>query len=447
MAERDMGMFLGRKAMRRVMILLAIALVGDACSLTAGERKTPTQQGATATVGKVLAAETNRLKPIGAICHGRKPTRLPKHVFLIVLENEDFDTAFGSAASASSYLKQLTKDGALLSNYYGIGHNSLTNYIAMISGQAPSHSTQTDCPVFVDLSDASEGAEIKGHLELKKHFHEFFGESEGPDYGQWAGIGCVYPDTVQTIADQLDGRWRAYMESMHANCDHPGFNKLDKTRNIPSYTGLYAVRHNPFVYFHSLLKKEGSCGKNDRPLGDTAGTTPGLVRDLKTEEPQPFVFIAPNLCNDGHNDCDGLGTPGKIERINSFLRKWLPIIRQSRAYRDDGMIVITFDEAELSTKLDKTAWGKNEEASKACCHEKRGPGADDPGIFGPGGGKVGAIILSPLVEPGTEIEGELNHYALLKSIEDMLKLPPLGFASATDLNTFQECGVFKEDVR
>src|SRR5437899_2927604 len=68
------------------------------------------------------------------------------------------------------------------------------------------------------------------------------------------------------------------------------------------------------------------------------------------------------------------------------------------------------------------ALNKNSEASKACCHEQPGPFADDPGIFGPGGGKVGAIILSPLVEPGTVNQSEFNHYALLRSIEDMFAL-------------------------
>src|SRR6266567_3783841 len=97
----------GRKAMQRVvMVLIAITLVGNACSLTAGDNKPSTQQGSPAAVGKVLEAATNRLTATGATCHRSQTTRLPKHVFLIVLENEDFDTTFGPAASPSSYLKQ-----------------------------------------------------------------------------------------------------------------------------------------------------------------------------------------------------------------------------------------------------------------------------------------------------------------------------------------------------
>jgi len=68
-----------------------------------------------------------------------------RHVFVIVLENEGFDTTFGTAAQqnpATQYLSQtLPGQGVLLSQYYGTGHVSLDNYIAMISGQS---STRAD---------------------------------------------------------------------------------------------------------------------------------------------------------------------------------------------------------------------------------------------------------------------------------------------------------------
>ena len=36
--------------------------------------------------------------------------------------------------------------GALLENYYAIGHASADNYIAQVSGQAPDLGTQADLP-------------------------------------------------------------------------------------------------------------------------------------------------------------------------------------------------------------------------------------------------------------------------------------------------------------
>ena len=39
--------------------------------------------------------------------------------------------------------------GALLENYYAIGHSSAANYIAQVSGQAPDIAAQIDCPVWI----------------------------------------------------------------------------------------------------------------------------------------------------------------------------------------------------------------------------------------------------------------------------------------------------------
>ena len=55
-----------------------------------------------------------------------------KHVFVVNLENESYDVTFGPD-SAAPYLSQtLVGQGALLSQYYGIGHVSLdtTNHYA-----------------------------------------------------------------------------------------------------------------------------------------------------------------------------------------------------------------------------------------------------------------------------------------------------------------------------
>src|SRR3979409_684188 len=71
------------------------------------------------------------------------------HVFVIVLENENAATAFGAGSPAPYLARTLTAAGAFVPGYYGIGLYSLTNYIAMISGQAPTIVTQADCPIFV----------------------------------------------------------------------------------------------------------------------------------------------------------------------------------------------------------------------------------------------------------------------------------------------------------
>ena len=76
----------------------------------------------------------------------------PQHVFIIVLENESYDETFGADSKAPYLSKCLTKKGQLLTNYYAIGHFSLDNYIAMISGQSPNPDTQLDCSIFNDFA-------------------------------------------------------------------------------------------------------------------------------------------------------------------------------------------------------------------------------------------------------------------------------------------------------
>jgi hypothetical protein len=59
-----------------------------------------------------------------------------------------------------------------------------------------------------------------------------------------------------------------------------------------------------------------------------------------------------------------------------------------------------------------------------------------PGITGPGGGRIGAVVLSRFVVPGTVNQNLYNHYSLLATIEDIFGLGRLGFAdSATPFGT------------
>src|SRR5580698_11486169 len=118
-----------------------------------------------------------------------------KHVWVIQLENESIGDTFGD--TSYPYLsKTLPGMGALLKDYYAIGHHSLDNYIAEISGQAPDSDTQNDCPVWTAFPSKAKVS--------------------GP-YHQVVGDGCVYPASVQTLGNQLSARglgWAAYMQDM-----------------------------------------------------------------------------------------------------------------------------------------------------------------------------------------------------------------------------------------
>jgi hypothetical protein len=325
-----------------------------------------------------------------------------RHVFVIVLENEGFDSTFQATSSAPYLADTLTKAGAFLRQYHGTGHVSLDNYIAMISGLAPSRETQFDCP----------------------RFSEFVQTGTASD-GQPIGSGCVYPKSIKTIANQLEDKklsWSAYMEDMGADttreaatCGHPVIGSIDSTaRARPN--DQYATKHNPFVYFHSIIDSK-SCQQNVVAL-------PALSRALQSVATTPnFSFISPSLCHDGHDRPCANGEPGGLESADAFLRHWVPMITNSPAFRADGMLIITFDEAWT---IDATS----------CCDEAPGPNVLRPGINGPGGGRIGAVVLSPFVKPGTISDTPYNHYSLLKSLEDLFRLGHLGYAGQKGLVAF-----------
>src|SRR5207302_8470082 len=133
-------------------------------------------------------------------------------------------------------------------------------------------------------------------------------QSDCQSYNDWVGSndpmptgsGCVYPPAVKTIADQLEARgltWKAYMEDMGndpardngTTCAHPDLNTQDKSQPA-SASDQYATRHNPYVYFHSIVDRPASCNANDVPFAQFAGD---LARDDTTAN---FSFITPDLC-------------------------------------------------------------------------------------------------------------------------------------------------------
>jgi len=323
-----------------------------------------------------------------------------------MLENENAAVTFGAKPSAPYLAQTLPAQGALLKNYYGIGHASLDNYIALVSGQAPNQKTQLDCMVFSDF--------VLQQPALDAH-------------GQVLGLGCVYPNIVKTLPDQLDAAgltWKGYMEDMgkdprreRATCGHAPVGRPDNTE-IATAQDKYAARHNPFVYFHTIIDDPERCDAHVVNLD-------ALPTDLANAATTPnYVFITPNLCNDGHDPECADGGPGGLQAADTFLRKWVPLITGSPAFKQDGLLVVTFDESA----------GQGPEGSTACCSERPLASARRPaGVLGPGGGRVGAVLLSPFIKPGTVSSAAYNHYSLLRTIEDIFGLGYLGYAAEPDL--------------
>jgi phospholipase C len=313
-----------------------------------------------------------------------------RHVFVVNLENKGYDETFGPTSPAPYLSKTLRNQGQLLTQYYGTAHNSLPNYVAQISGQGPNAQTQADCQIYSDFVQAGTVA---------------------PQ--QAVGNGCVYPAGVRTVADQLETKgltWRGYLEDMGTPCRHPAANAPDDTQKA-KVGDQYAARHNPFVYFHSITDR-ASCAANDVDLSK-------LPTDLATTATtRNLTYITPNLCNDAHDSPCVDGRPGGLVTADAWLRTWIPKILASPAYRSDGLLVVTFDEADTGTQS----------GADACCGEGPGPNSPLPGIYGPGGGRTGTVLVSPFLKPGTINNTGYNHYSLLRTIEDTFGLAPLGYA-------------------
>jgi hypothetical protein len=403
----------------------------------------------------------------------RTAARDIRHVFVIVLENKTFSNTFslsagGTSAGQDPYLQQtLVPQGALLTEYFGTGHVSLDNYISMISGQSPTPDTVDDCiPGLVGQGEFTDVQETG-----VAPFHQVI-----------ASTGCVYPAHVKTLPNQLSERdltWKAYMEDMgndpareSATCGHPTLGGPDLTNSAEAPSSAvpagdaYATRHDPFVYFHRIIDSR-EC--NTHVVALTPKTLP---EDLLSARTTPnYVFITPNLCNDGH-DGDGTGTgtkcanggPGGLTSADAFLKKWVPLITASPAFKRDGLLIITFDESNFTQSVASVS-GQTQVTltfnGDSCCHQEVGPNisgdrpaklvlVNSPGLLeqfvinGIGGDQVGALLLSPFIKPGSTSNVPYNHYSMLRSLEDIFRLDEhLGYAAQPNPTIGNDTAIFK----
>jgi len=299
-----------------------------------------------------------------------------QHVFLISLASPGYEAAFGATSQMPYLSGELRPQAVLLPNYSLLDTAALPNGIAAISGQPPTTATKENCPTYQELI---------------------------------SGKGCIYPVETLTLADQFVGarlRWHGYFEGMAneagqpESCVHPEPEATD----VPNANG-YSARLNPFVFFHSLLDL-GDCDENDVPLEE-------LAKDLrKLDSTANFSYISPSLCNAGFRGTCPEGTAEGAAAADAFLAQQVPAILSSPAYKKDGLLIVTFGAADPEPPTDPAA-----------------AVAVDPR-------KVGALLISPLVSPGAIDAVDYNPYSLLRSVEDLFALSPLGNAAGTKVRSF-----------
>ena len=363
-----------RGAGRRRAVVASVALALAAIVAAAVIAPVASGAGAPSRQAKPVKV-TGATKPPDGL--GIQPGKI-KHVWLIILENKSYDATF-TGLNKNTYLWQtLPKQGVLLKNYFGTGHDSQDNYITLSSGQAPQPDVQNDCPYYDRFSGHVD--KQGGSLKRNPNYGQIV-SAQGPNAAAGQN-GCVYPRSVPTLFNQLSANhvsWKGYAQDL-GNPDPAGtaphsvgakycgapFTKPGPTGS-PSYpnpgsanaTDQYVPKHFPFPWFESLLSS-GNC--NVRHIANLFSTTNGLYHDLQHESTTPaFSWITPDNCSDGHDAvCAGNNLSGGWTNPNTpkaavnytgglyaadlFLEHVIPMIERSPAFRDGGLIDITFDE-------------------------------------------------------------------------------------------------------
>jgi Phosphoesterase family len=383
-----------------VVALLSLSVAASASTLTI-----PMPSGGTVATGTDLPTASNaynapwQAAPAGYSSPsngglGVHPGQIG-HVWVIVLENHSFNAGFTPLeGTQNTYEATLPSQGALLTNYYGTGHSSLDNYLSMVSGQAPVSDTQDDCPSYNAM---------KGSIDTSGT------PATNSDYGQFVSAagadappndnGCVYPSSVKTIFNQLGSTgktWKVYAQDVDpadnvpdegqnagiADCGAPEssvaaaptsgsgstYNLNDGSANSSSQ---YVPKHNPLAWFDSLLPTSmggtggSDCADNLAPL---FGPNDQLYKDLqKTNTTPDFSYIVPDNCSNGHdavcagNNLSGMSAfpkdntsttiPAAINNTggtyseSAFLSIVVPEIEASPAFKQNGLIVVDYDEA------------------------------------------------------------------------------------------------------
>jgi hypothetical protein len=242
-----------------------------------------------------------------------------RHALVVVFENKEQGEVAGNPAAPT--FAALARQYATLSTYKAVAHPSLPNYLALVSGST--QGIESDC------------------------------------------TSCLV--RAPNLADTLERAglsWKTYAEGLPS----PGF--------TGATAGLYAKKHDPFLYFADIAENRG---RRERvvPLGE-------LRSDLAAGRLPDFALVVPNLCHDMH-DCS-------VATGDQWLRDTIvPLLHEPQLA---GIVVfVVFDE-----------------------------GATDKG----GGGRVAALALGSLVRPGSHYDRATNHYGLLRTLEDAWGLPALG---------------------
>lgn len=276
------------------------------------------------------------------------PTSTQTTVFLIVMENHNWSQIKDN--KSAPYINSLLSQGAYAEAYYNPPgmHPSEPNYLWLEAG--------TNFGITND---------------------------KAPDVNHQSST-----DHLTTLLNKAGVSWTAYQEDIVGDfCPLSG-------------KDLYAPKHNPMIFFDDVTEnnnpKSAYCIAHERPYTE-------LATDLAHGTVARYNYITPNLCDDMHNS-KGCPTKDTVKNGDNWLKEAIPPILASDAYKNGGVIFITWDEGE---------------------------GGDGP---------IGMIVLSPNAKVGYSNEIQYTHSSTLRTLQELFGVQPfLGdAANATDLSDLFE---------
>lgn len=282
-----------------------------------------------------------------------------KTVFLIVMENHNWSQIQGSASAP--YINSLLSraDASYATQYYnppGL-HPSEPNYVWL------------EAAANTGLPNTNTGGTVD------------FTTDNDPS----ASNSTSTTDHLVSYLGRIGVSWKSYQED------------IGGTTCPLTSSGLYAAKHNPFVFFQDVTNNNSSssatCIAHERPYSE-------LATDLASNTTSQYNFITPNLCDDMHNST-GCATTDSIKNGDTWLSNNLPTILNSQAYKNGGAVFLTWDEAAS------------------------------------GDGPIGMIVLSPAAKGnGYNNAVHYTHSSTVRTIEEIFGATPLlrDAANASDLS-------------
>jgi len=169
--------------------------------------------------------------------------------------------------------------------------------------------------------------------------------------------GTISDDNVVRELTNAGKSWRAYEES------------IPSTGYLGNDVAPYLKHHDPFVYLSDV--------QNSTAESDNIVPFSQFASDLANDALPQYSFITPNEDNDGHS--------GSLETADAWLQTNIAPLIASTTFQNNGLLIITFDEGEL-TDIDH------------------------------GGGHVATVIVSPKAKAGFQSVTVYQHQSTLRLI-------------------------------